>query len=432
MNMIRRLILSLASTGLVWLYYARNVRNTGLWGKGAAAVWRERLWPRRLSPSASRCPIWIHASGPGDVRAATHFISGIKKLAPDMPLILTVGSVPARLAAQSAIQDQSICLAWMPFDTRFSAGTCLRRWRPSLFVGMQGEFWPRVIRGLRKRRIPSAFLRVDMLDWTTQREFPDWIRPYYEEMLREITFFSVRADVYKERLIAAGVSPGRIQVGGDYRLALPLHGSGLATAQYERLLRVHDGPPWVVLASPRLDEIQAVAHALFDLITRKTLRLLIAPVSLDVCRAAGNALSSLGLHSALRSKLPDTDASPQVVLLDTHGELFRIYAVTRAAILGNTFPPALSLGANPWEPLAQGCRILHGPGMPHLDDLVDLRTQGYIAEVPSYDALPKAVAELLTEPDAREVLSVAASMVLQRGELAALEDGKQTLALLKQ
>lgn len=392
---MRRFVLAFGGVGFVWQFYARNLRDTGLLGEGACSVWRKRLLPPRLDTLAAKRPVWLHAAGPGDVRAAVPFVAALREMRPAFPILVTTGAVAARNLAEKLLYDSVEAVAWLPFDTPFTMAASVRRWNPRLFIGMQGEFWPNLILQLKKRSIPMAFLRVDMLNWQTQQEFPGWVRPYYEEMIREVDYFSVRAEMYKRRLVESGVAPDRICIGGDYRLASMPTPDPEMSDRYRKLLRAEEGPPWVVLASPRLDEIRGIAAELADDIRAGRLRLLIAPVSLDVGRAALKVVQRIGLPVAVRSALDEGVPPPPVVLLDTQGELFHIFAAASVAFIGDTLPPSPSIGANPWEPLLQGCRLVHGPEMADLEEFGEACGETHINRADSFGSLGEVTRQLL-------------------------------------
>jgi 3-deoxy-D-manno-octulosonic-acid transferase len=78
------------------------------------------------------------------------------------------------------------------------------------------------------------------------------------------------------------------------------------------------------------------------------------------------ALARLGLRGHRKTNLPSGPlGSDDVVVVDTFGELNRLYAIASVAFLGGTtyVRNELGLGQNPIEPLIQGCRLFFGPVM---------------------------------------------------------------------
>ena len=88
------------------------------------------------------------------------------------------------------------------------------------------------------------------------------------------------------------------------------------------------------------------------------LLLIIAPRKIQRGTAIAALAHSLGFDSGLRSK-GETAAGKQVYILDTLGELARVYAICDIAFLGGSF--AEIGGHNPLEAVAQGRPACWGP-----------------------------------------------------------------------
>ncbi|MCP4639503.1 MAG: hypothetical protein GY851_03680 [bacterium] len=395
-------IRTLIDSIFVAIYYAATARDSGLLGPGALGVWRRRALPSpRRAPSPAAAPLWLHISGPGDASAAEAFVCDLARVSPDTPVFATCTTKAAWDRASQAWAGLGIEIAWIPFDLPFPMRRLIRKLRPLAFVGMQGEIWPNLIRELNVAGIPTFLLRVDMLDWDTQQEFPGWVRPYYERVLAMVDVFSVRAPLYGDRLQRSGVDPARVFVGRDYRFETLPEADASRASHYRTTLGRSDSAPLVVLASPRLDEIKAVVSCLEKAIRRRSIRFVVAPVEEDVSRRADRWFRTRGYQVARRSHDGDRCEGRDLVLLDTRGELSHLYAAATAVVVGDSFPPVASVGANLWEALVQGAPVLYGSGLVLPGSARKLEEGGAAVRVADYPDLPEALRRMLNAPPPR-------------------------------
>lgn len=413
------------------LYYLRNSRNDGLVGPGALKVWRDRLLPTPQGRTHwTEPPVWLHVSGPGDARAAVAFLRTMIQHAPDCAFFVTCGNHPARHFLEKHLSGDRFQLGWLPFDYPCIVRRFLKRSRPRAFVGMQGECWPILFRELHREAVPSVLLRVDMLDWDTQTEFPKWVRPLYERMLSYMDVFSVRAPKYAERLVRLGVEEKRIFVGEDYRPETLPAGDDTQKQEYAHLFGVSNGLPLVVLAGPRLDEVKSIIPLLKQEVATSVARFLIAPVEQDELRQVEKYLVSRRHRIRKHSQLKEPPGREDIILLDTHGELFAIYSVAHAVIIGDTFPPAFSEGRNLWEPLVQGAVVLHGPELPVSEALTGIEASGFARRVVSYEELASVLNDVIAQPTSREAVRRVLDSTLRDIPSASSVDARAVLEFL--
>ena len=389
-------------------YYLSHMRHTGLLGSGSASVWRERLLgvggPKMDNRGRA---IWIHVSGPGDARAAVLLVRSLQKRLPDTAFVFTATSRAAKEYLEKSADTQ---VHWLPFDLSWSRRHFIRRFAPGLFVGMQGEFWPGLLRDLRRAHIGVVCLRVDMLDWDHQTEFPSWVGALYNRMLGYVGHISAGSESDRARLEAAGLPGERIELGGDYaaerftRNAAPakvVSRAGYLSTPCDRPLVIH--------ATRRLDEVRILLGRLLSHSSWGTYSLLVAPAELDLVASIARHVRRSSFK-AVRIMGPGSIANGEDVhILEVHGILASLYAEAHVAIIGDTFPPVFSTGANFWEPLSAGTPIICGPEL-ELPGALRGNTQ-VVRRASKYQEVPSILAELLHANVSREYVAHTARSV---------------------
>ena len=147
------------------------------------------------------------------------------------------------------------------------------------------------------------------------------------------------------------------------------------------------------------------------------LRLLLAPRHLDRLDEIEALLRKhqLMVHRRSHGRLsPQSDAAP-VLLLDTLGELAKLYAVGTVIFVGGSLVPIG--GHNILEPAAHRKAILFGPHMHNFHQIAAalLEVDGAV-QVHNPDALGEHVSMLLLQPERRQALGEAAYQVLRANQ----------------
>jgi 3-deoxy-D-manno-octulosonic-acid transferase len=158
--------------------------------------------------------------------------------------------------------------------------------------------------------------------------------------------------------------------------------------------------------------------------SRSDLCLLLAPRHPERLDEVERAAARAGLACVRRSRLPGNVPTPGgAILLDTMGELARLYAVASVVFIGGSLIP--HGGQNILEPAAYGCPVLHGPNMGNFAEIRDLFQAAQAAvQVADGGALSHALHTLLDDSAEAERMGRAGRTIVeaQRGATARTAD----------
>jgi 3-deoxy-D-manno-octulosonic-acid transferase len=120
-----------------------------------------------------------------------------------------------------------------------------------------------------------------------------------------------------------------------------------------------------------------------------------------------------GFVTARRSELPiDAEPRADVVVLDSLGELARLYQVATAVFVGGSLVD--HGGHNILEPAMFGKPIVFGPHMQNFQEIADaFVTNGAAMQVQSERELDEALLDLVTDPVRRARLGAAARALVE-------------------
>lgn len=356
--------------------------------------------------------VWIHAVSVGEVLAAAPLISKLRHCYPELRLFLSTTTLTGhRLARQGAADVDGVL--YFPFDWAFCVRRILSRLKPRLFVMIDTEIWPNLLRECRRSGIPTVLAngRISSQSFSRYRI----IRPLFRHVLADVDRFCVQGAEAATRFAQLGADPARIMVTGSLKFdALDVvRGPGLAGDRVLRYFRMTANRPVLIAGSTLHGEEAAVIRAFKHLRTDGIRPLLVLAARHPERFAEVERLcESEGLSTVRRSDLP-IDAEPRgdAVVLDTIGELAELYQIATVVFIGGSLVPAG--GHNILEPAAFGKPIVFGP---HMDNFAEI-TETFLAndgavQVQSDEDLETSIASLMGDPVRRARLGTAARAIV--------------------
>ncbi len=406
---------------MISLYFLARVRRD----RRYARAFSERLGKLPFSPEVTpAAPIWLHAVSVGEVLSALELIRRLRARYPAAPVYVSVTTVAGRELAEQKLRGLVAGLFYAPVDYRLCVRRVLRRLRPALVLILETEIWPNLYREV--KRTDAALLLVN--GRISDRALPRYrrFRRFFRAALSFPDRILAQSARDRDRFIAAGAGPERVAIAGNVKYDFtPDPGRVGDVAEF--LSRV--APDEVCIAASTmppadgsdLDEDDAVISAFREL-SREHARLLLVLVPRRPERfdGAGSKLAAAGIPFARRSELgADTQVPlPGVLLLDTIGELSRVFVEADVVFMGGSL--ARRGGHNILEPAFYGKPVIAGPHMENFADIAaEFLSGGAMVSIGSAGELAGALHSLLIDAAARERI----------GEKArALAEGKRGVA----
>ena len=367
------------------------------WGRLPAAI-----NPRGVSS------IWIHAVSVGEVLATGALIPALRDRYPDHPLWLSTTTQTGRAAASGL--DGVDGLFYFPFDLSPVVARVLDRVRPQLFVMVDTELWPTLLRHCTLRGVKTVLVNGRISD----RSYPRYrlVRPFFRHVLTGVDRCCAQSEESGRRLIELGAPPTRVTVTGNLKfdtLPVPDSRPPWVRGGVLRAFRIVEGRTVLMAASTHSGEETPVLDA-FVRIRRAdpTALLVVAPRHPERCGEVMALAAGRWLETVRRSELP-VDGTPRaaVVVLDTVGELATLFQIATVVFLGGSLVPAG--GHNLLEPAAWGKPVVFGPHMENFAEIAELFLANRAAcQIPSADALEPALLALLGDPEQRAALGASA------------------------
>ena len=358
--------------------------------------------------------IWVHAVSVGEVLSARPLITELRARYPKLRLFLSTTTLTGqKLAASRSVSDVD-GVFYFPFDWTFTARRTLNVVKPRLFVMMETEIWPNLLRECRHRHIKTVIVNGRI----SYRSFPRYrmIRPFIKRVLADIDRFCVQGEETSRRLVELGADPARVTVTGSLKFdsleSSPTPGRG--RERVLRYFRIPPNRPVIIAGSTLKGEEEPVIRAFNRVRALGVNALLIIaarhPERFDeverVCRHEG-------LTAVRRSELPiDAEPRADAVVLDTIGELAQLYQIATVVFVGGSLVPAG--GHNILEPALYGKPIMFGPYMQNFGEIADaFLTNGAAIQVRSGGELEETMVSLVGDPVRRARVGAAAKALVE-------------------
>jgi 3-deoxy-D-manno-octulosonic-acid transferase len=305
---------------------------------------------------------------------------------------------------------------YFPFDFAFIVNRTLRLVRPRLFIMMETEIWPNLLRACAREGVKTMLVNGRI----SARSYPRYrlARPFFRRVLRHVDRFCMQSDESARRIIDIGADRQRVGVTGSLKFdSLELPGTPAGDRGRNRVLRyfrIAPDRPVVIAASTRKGEEGAVLEAFHCIRATMTNALLIIaprkpPQFDEVERLARRA----GWNVARRSELRvDAEPGHDVVILDTVGELAQLYQVATVVFVGGSLVD--TGGHNILEPAVFGKPIVFGPHMQNFAEIArTFLDNGAAIQVRTGRELGPVLLDLLGDPVRRASLGAAARALVE-------------------
>jgi 3-deoxy-D-manno-octulosonic-acid transferase len=359
--------------------------------------------------------IWVHAVSVGELLSARPLISELRKRYPSLRLFVSTTTLSGQqLAKRSNMEVDGVF--YFPFDFPFTVRRTLAIVRPRLFLMVENEVWPNLLRECRRRGIKTMIVNGRI----SHRSFPRYrlIRPFFRRVLADIDRFCVQGDETTRRLLDLGADPSRITITGSLKFdaletsVVP----GRGPSRVLRFFRVSPNRLVFVAGSTQRGEDEAVIRAFNRVRTTAAganALLVVAARHPERFAEVERLCRQEGLSTIRRSELPiDAEPRSDAVVLDTIGELAPLYQIATAVFVGGSLVPAG--GHNLLEPAAYGKPIVVGPHMENFTEIIEAFLANRAAiQVKTERELEQTIVNLMGDPVRRARLGAAARALVE-------------------
>lgn len=313
--------------------------------------------------------LWFHAASVGEVQGLQPVIAALHDRFPSRPVVLSTFTPAGKALAQKAVpQAERVFL--LPFDLPWVVGKMARRLRPSALIVQETELWPNLFRELGRLRVPIVLVNGRLSPRSFQRYAR--IRPFMRRVLAHVSLILAQSDSSAQRFQCLGVPIHKVREVGNTNI-------DRALSQAEQSAPSHLMAPLltdrqVLVAGSTHEGEEAILLSVYQRLRAQHpgLCLVLAPRHLERVETVARHVQGCNLSAMRRSQYPGekSECRPDVIILDTLGELVAFYKLCTLAFVGGSLVPVG--GHNILEPVMFAKPLLFGPHMHHFPELAEL------------------------------------------------------------
>ncbi len=358
---------------------------------------------------------WVHAASLGEVKAIEPFLRQAPLVAGVNVLLTVVTPEALAWAHERRIADAVVAA---PIDLPWIVRRVLRTIRPQLFISVESEVWPNLLRETYRYGARVALIngRLSSRSYRSYRQFR-WVTSL---LWNYFDLLAVRQSEDAERFAGLGIPREKIQITGNLKYDLVVTRARPSRSQHRSTL---------VVGSTREGEEQQLLPVIEGV--RKAvpgLQIIWAPRHLERVGELESLFAKQGVSWSRKSQLPSLNGSASsipYVLWDSMGDLIDAYARADVALIGGSF--VSKGGQNPIEPAALEIPVVFGPSMENFKGVAETLVRDGGALQVSVEQLSDRLRELLTDEPKRSEMGRRAKQAIQSEQGAT----DRTLELLK-
>ena len=378
--------LALVAASPVWLW--RMLRQGRYRAGLAQRLGRLPAALDEVAPARLQAPglVWLHAVSVGEVLAVERLV---RELGESLPGWLVVVSTTTDTGQKLAAERLGVPVFYFPLDFAFAVRPYLRALRPSLFVTVESELWPRMIAECSRARVPVAVVNARVSDRTFRRTMG--FRKLWLAYAGKVTLFLAQGEESAARLHALGVAGERVRVTGNLKYeAAELQPNALV----ERVRPLLGGLRLVVAGSTLDGEEATLLAAWPSVLAAVPDAILVISPRHPARFDAVAALMQAGSYRFARLSREVAALEPGMILeLDTLGDLAAFYQLADVAFVGGSL--VKRGGHNPLEAARFGVPVVMGPSYENFREMVEGMRGADAIRITDADGLAAALIEAL-------------------------------------
>lgn len=302
--------------------------------------------------------VWFHAASLGEFEQARPIIEEIKKKYRNHKIVVTFFSPSGYEIRKNYDLADVVC--YLPFDTKGRVKRFLQMTHPELAVIVKYEFWPNLLKELKKQSVPTIL--VSGIFRSTQQFFKSsggWMR----QALDTFDHFFLQ-DESSQKLLES-IDLKNTTVAGDTRLDRVV--KILEQDNTLEFVEEFKNDQYTVVAGSTWPEGEKYLVNYIN--ASEDEKFIIAPHSMNE-KAISELKSSISKPTVLFSEKENKSLTEfDVLIVDTIGILTKIYSYADAVYIGGGFKTGLH---NTLEAATFGVPIVIGPEYSKFKEAVDL------------------------------------------------------------
>ncbi|MFH0702053.1 MAG: 3-deoxy-D-manno-octulosonic acid transferase [bacterium] len=353
--------------------------------------------------------IWFHAVSVGEVNAIEALVKRVKSEFSEYDLVLTTVTKTGQQVAQNKLGKIVDNIVYFPYDFSFSVKSAIKFINPKIVIIAETEIWPNFSHELNKKKIPLILVngRISPGSYKQYKKF----RFFFKNILENYSLILMQTEEDQKRIIDIGANSDKVEVMGNLKFDFANILDENEVNKLKNSLKLDD-KRLLIAGSTHKNEDEIIL-SVFKRLKQEfsDLKLIIAPRHPERNSQVLKLISMTGFKFGLKSKNSNFEEN-DIILLDTMGELGKLYSIAYLAFIGGSF--SNTGGHNPLEAAIYGVPVLSGPTVFNFKDIYYYMTNDNAANIVNNEQeLYFILHDLLTDQDKYELMNLACKNIFK-------------------
>ncbi|HEY5626637.1 MAG TPA: glycosyltransferase N-terminal domain-containing protein, partial [Nitrospira sp.] len=269
--------------------------------------------------SDSRPLIWVHAVSLGEAVAVAPLVKELHRRHQDHRFVVSTVTETGREAVEQRLAGVAEHV-YAPLDFPWVVSRLISQLRPVLYIFVETELWPNLLRDFHQRGIPTAMVngRLSTRSFARQRWGP--VRSFYQTMIKRVSLCLMQSDRDAERIMALGATAHSVRRTGNIKFDQPMPVAANSDS-FRARLRLEPGERLFVAGSTHPGEEEALVECYGRLVQSiPSAVLLLAPRHIERVEQVEAMIRTRGMTVQRRSAIDNVHGvavvRPRVIILD--------------------------------------------------------------------------------------------------------------------
>ena len=309
------------------------------------------------NPNLGDKVIMYHGVSVGEVIALENLIKATKAEFPEYKLVVTTGTKTGQEIAKKKYAEIADYITYFPFDIAPFVSSFLSKIKPTVALIAETEIWPTFAYECKRRNIPLYTINGRISDSTYS--LYKFMTPFFKTVFKNYKGILTQSQEDLDKLVSIGAPKEITRVMKNLKFDVK---------RAECNIDIGKGNSRIIIAGSTHKGENEIVIPIFNKLKSKypDIKLLIAPRHTNRVPMIEDLLKSTGLTFGYRSKDDKFDKN-EVIILDTMGELGKMYSICDFAYIGGSFNT--TGGHNPLESVVYFKPAISGPSIHNFKDI---------------------------------------------------------------
>ncbi len=332
------------------------------------AGWKDKLGFYKFDSKGKKTTIF-HAVSVGETNAIKDLVKRYRAKHPDEIIIVTTTTKTGQEIALSSFNRIVNFVTYFPYDFFFSVLSFFKAFNPEKIIIAETEIWPCFVTlaKLKGIKVYTVNGRISPHSFDGYKKIRLFLAPILNRY--EKIFMQTLDDA--ERMVKIGAKADKIEVMGNLKFDISANITQEEIQKYKDELKTDNFKVFIAASTHKGEDEIAIDSFKSLKVQHREAKLLLVPRHPQRYDEVCVLLNKAGLRWGKRSQ-NDNFAEKDIILLDTMGELSKLYSICYLAFIGGSFSD--TGGHNPLEANIWGKPAISGPCVFNFKDVYKIIT----------------------------------------------------------